>query len=195
MDPQQVLDKIIRLLKLDTRVFDEVKGDATQTIPAVVTAVVATLIYAVGGWLWWILKDYGSGGELFVKSVVLGSLFAVGLWFVWVFVVYALLTSVFKATSDVQSLIRTMGYAAAPLALGVVMLIPALSFGLGIAALVVMFAATNYAIQATTNAAPDKVLLANLAGFAIWAVVLSLLVSGDDPFGPGVFIQGALADR
>ncbi len=131
-----------------------------------------------------------------MKSTILGSLFAFGLWFAWVIVSYAILTSVLKATSDVQMLIRTMGYASIGLVIGVLFLLPKLGFAFGLGGLMATFALTNYAIQSTTTASPKQVMIANLAGFLVWAIVLSLLVTGgDDPFAPNIFLTWGIADR
>ena len=196
MDPQVVLDKVVRIAKMDMTVFDEVKADAQQTIPAIVVAAVSILIFGFGGFLWWVFKDYPEGGKIFLKSTILGSIFALGLWFAWVIVSYAVLTSVLKATSDVQMLIRTMGYATVGLVIGLLFLLPKLGFAFGLAGLMATFALTNYAIQATTTASPKQVMIANLAGFLVWAAVLSLLVTGgDNPFAPNIFLTWGIADR
>ncbi len=196
MDPQVVLDRVLRIVKMDMTVFDEVKADAQQTVPAIIVAAISMLVFGFGGFLWWVFKDYPDGGEIFLKSTVLGGLFAFGLWFAWVIVSYAILTSVLKATSDVQMLIRTMGYASIGLVIGVLFLLPKLGFAFGLGGLMATFALTNYAIQSTTTASPKQVMIANLAGFLVWAIVLSLLVTGgDDPFAPNIFLTWGIADR
>src|SRR5687767_1600300 len=126
MNYQLVLDRVLRLAKGDTTVFDEVKNDVQQTVPALVIAVASILIFAFGGFLWWVFKDYPEKGETFVQSFILGSIFAIALWFVWVVVTYFVITSVYRMTTDVQMLLRTMGYASVPLAIGLLMLIPAI---------------------------------------------------------------------
>ena len=44
MDPNAVLNKLIRLAKLDTTVFDEVRDDANELIPAMIVAAVSALL-------------------------------------------------------------------------------------------------------------------------------------------------------
>src|SRR5437870_2024772 len=144
MDPQVVLDKVLRLVKGDFTVFDEVKNDTNQTIPAVVIAAVSILLFGFGGALWWAFKKpiEGETGKAFVNSFILGSIIAFALWLLWVFVTYGVLTSVLKFTSDWQALLRTMGYAMIPLALGFLILIPKIGFGIGIVAVGGMFLKT-----------------------------------------------------
>jgi hypothetical protein len=188
---QALTARLMRLVKLDTSVFDEVRLDASTTIPSVAVVAVATFLAGLGGWLWWIMQDFGDSGKVLMQSFILGSIFSVALWVVWLLIVYVLLTQVFRAQADIQQLVRTMGMAAAPLALSVLMFIPALDFGIGLASLALFFGLTTFAIQASTSASAGQVLVCNAAGFAIWAIVLALLVGSDSFFAPGFFLLDA----
>jgi hypothetical protein len=71
------------------------------------------------------------------------------------------------------------------------MLIPEISLGIALFALVAWFLLTNYAIQAAVReAAPKQVALANVAGFGAFAVILAILASNAG-WAPGVFTHGA----
>jgi len=167
--------------------------DPAATASSFVVAAAAVLAAGFGGWLWWIQKFDFDKGRVFLQSVILGSLFAIGLWIVWLFVVYVLLTQVFRERADLQQLIRTMGMAAAPLGLSLLLLIPGINFGLGLTSIALFFGLTTIAIQSVTTAEPAKVLLANAAGFAVWAVVLTLLVDAGSRsyLAPGIFVSYA----
>jgi hypothetical protein len=192
MDWQALSDRLLRLARLDTSVFDEVKGDPAATLPAIVVAAAATFLAGIGGWLWWIFQDFQDSGEIFVKSVILGGVFSVALWIVWLLVAYVILTQVFREQADWQQMLRTMGLAAAPLAISLLILITPIGLGIGLASVALFFGLTTIAIQAVTpDTAPAKVLVANLAGFAVWAIVLTLLVTDDNAFAPGVFVYDA----
>ena len=186
---QVLTSRLMRLVRLDTSVFDEVRLDASATIPSVAVAVVATFLAGLGGWIWWIMQDFGDSGKVLMQSLILGSIFSIALWVVWLLIVYVLLTQVFKAQADIQQLARTMGMAAAPLAISVLMFIPVLDFGIGLASLALFFGLTTFAIQASTSASAGQVLVCNAAGFAIWAIVLTVLVGTDNAFAPGFFLM------
>ncbi|MEX2245558.1 MAG: YIP1 family protein [Dehalococcoidia bacterium] len=192
LDMNSLIQRLRRMAMLDASVFDEVKGDASATIPALLVVVVSTFLMGVGGWLWLLFQDFGyEESDFFLKSAVIGSVLAIVLWGVGVFVTYVMLTQIFRATADVNQLVRVMGFAGAPLALGVLMFIPGLDYGLGVAAVGLYFGLSVLAVQSATDASPGKALAAAAAGFAVWAVVLSLLVSGDgstDVWAPGIFI-------
>jgi hypothetical protein len=194
MDFEVVVSRLLRLARLDTTVFDEVRMDPAATASSFFVVAAATFAAGIGGWLWWVQKYDSDEGRVFVQSVILGSLFAMGLWLVWLFIAYVLLTQVFRERADLQQLIRTMGMASAPLALSLLLLIPGINFGLGLASIALFFGLTTIAIQSVTTAEPAKVLTANAAGFAVWAIVLTLLVDvqSESFFAPGIFITYAL---
>ena len=188
MDVNAIVTRLRRLAMLDTSVFDEVRTDAAATLPAILIVIAATLLSGLGGWLWWIFGGYTDAGTILTKSAIIGTIVAVVLWFVWVGIVYVMLGQVFRARVDAQELVRVMGFAAAPLALGILMSIHRLDYGIGIAVLGILFGTTQIAIQTATDATAGRALAANAAGFAVWAIVLNLLVSADNPLAPGVFI-------
>ncbi|KAA0224626.1 MAG: hypothetical protein HUU14_05505 [Dehalococcoidia bacterium] len=191
MDPNLVINRIVRLAKLDTTVFDEVRDDERELVPAIVVAVVSTIISAIGAWLYLLFKapdgveiDFGN---VFVKEILLGSIFSIVLWGVWVGVAYVVLVQFYREQADMQSLLRTMGYAAFPLSLSILMLITPMGLGLGITAMVLWFVMSTYAIQATTSASSDHVVMANAVGFLVFAIVLSFLAD-QSGMAPGVWI-------
>ena len=51
MDPNVILNKILRLARLDTTVFDEVRDDVNELIPAMIVAAVSALLAGLGATL------------------------------------------------------------------------------------------------------------------------------------------------
>ena len=188
-------NRLRRLLLLDTTVFDEVRQDPAATLPAVFVVITSTVLAGIGGWLWWLMQGFPDGGQVLFESVVLGSIFSVALWIVWLLVAYVILTQIFREDADWQQMLRTMGMAAAPLSLSVLMFIPGISFGVGLASVALFFGLTTIAIQSTTAAGPAHVLIANLAGFAIWAIVLGLLVTSESFLAPGIFLIDSTSEQ
>ena len=190
MDVNSLIQRLKRLAMLDTTVFDEVKGDTNSTIPAIVVVAVATLLSGIGGWLWFLSQSYhAKSGEFLLKSAIIGSILSIIVWAIgWLGVTYVMLTQVFRARADVNELIRVMGFAAAPLALTVVMVIPGLDYGIGLAALGLMFGSTLLAVQSATDAPAGKALIATAAGFAVWVIVVQLFAGSTNTYAPGIFI-------
>jgi hypothetical protein len=189
---QEIVAWLRRLANLDTRVFDEVRTNPTATIPGFLVAAVSIFIAGLGGWLWWVVNDYGQSGDILIHSALIGSLLAIVLWGFWLLTVYVTLTTIFRERAYVEQLLRVMGLAACPLALMGFMFIPFISLGIGLASLALTFGLTNIAIRSVTTADPARVLVANLLGFSLWACALTLFASAGatsvEPHAPGVFL-------
>jgi len=187
-------DRLQRLVRLDTTVFDEVRQDPSSTLPALFVLVASTLLSGIGGWIWWLTQGFGDSGKILFQSVIMGSIFSIALWIVWLLVAWVILTQLFREDADWQQMLRTMGMASAPLGLSIALFIPGVDFGIGLASIALFFGLTTIAIQATTPANPARVLVANLAGFAVWAIVLGLLATSESFLAPGIFLVDAASE-
>jgi len=174
-----------------------VAKDDRSTIPCLVVAVTATLLLALGGWLWWLLSGLGDvrgNDSVFVKSVVFGAIASLGLWGVWLLIVVALMQRFAGTIVQIEPLLRAAGLAAAPLGLGIFMALPVVSFGIGLFAVAGCLLLTQAAVERVTGVRGGEVIFANLAGFVVWAVVLSLLTTSNNQFAPGPFLAESLWD-
>jgi hypothetical protein len=190
-------DRLQRLIRLDTSVFQEVRQDAAATIPAVFVLAVSTFLAGIGGWLWWAFNDYGDiegAATVFAESVLVGGFFSIVLWLLWLGVTWAILTQIFREEAHWQEMLRTMGMASAPLAISVAIFIPGLDFGIGLTSIALFFGLTTIAVQAVTPAGQARVLVANVAGFAVWAVLLGLFSTAETFLAPGIFLTDAASE-
>ena len=201
MDLQTVVTWLKRLANLDMGVFDEVRTNPAATIPGVLIAGTAMLISGIGGWLWWVVKDYPAQDDsplpamdVLVHSGLVGAALATVLWgFIWLLIVYVMLTQVFGERAYVEQLLRVMGLAAAPMALMGLMFVPGISLAIGVTALALTVALTNIAIKTVTTAESVQVLAANLFGFFVWCSAMTLLASAVEPHAPGVFLFNSIS--
>lgn len=192
-DVGTLIGQVQRVARLDTTVFDEVRDSQSQTLPAVVVVAVSMLIASLGSWIWLLAEDFPdlATGDVLLKILLLGTVAAFALWIAWALITQVVLLNLFSIEADRMALMRTMGFAAAPAALAILILIPTLSMGFGVAALVAWFSLTNYAIHsAAPTATSRQVVVANLAGFTVFAVVMAIL-SDSNGITSGVFIHGA----
>jgi len=182
---------LLRLARLDLTVFDDVKDDVSATVPTLTVAVVASFLSGLGSWLWWTFQDFPKGGgDVFVKSFLLGSILQVGVWFLWVYVAAMILSRGLGVTADLNRLLRTMGLAFAPMSITVLMLVSFLTVPFGVIAIAATVALTYVAIQAATDAEPHQVMLANIVGFVIFAVVLGILANISEVYNTGGLAPG-----
>ncbi|GMU41303.1 MAG: hypothetical protein AMXMBFR23_21690 [Chloroflexota bacterium] len=186
--------RLRRLVALDTAVFDEVRLDARATAPAVVVAAASLFLYGLGGWLWWVTSGLGDRPTVFLKTAVLGTAFSGALWVAWLVVATAVLQRLTGLPLRVEQLVRAAGFACWPLALGPLMAVPSVSFGVGLFLLGAWVVATNEALASVAGRRGGAVALANLAGFGAWVVVMSLLSTGANQIGPGPFLAESIWD-
>ena len=201
MDLQVILTWLKRLANLDMAVFDDIRNSPAATMPGVLIAGVSMLLAGIGGWLWWVIKDYPArddsplpATDVLVHSGLIGGVLATVLWgFIWLLLVYVMLTQVFRERAYVEQLLRVMGLAAAPMALMGLMFIPGVSFAIGVTSLGLTVALTNIAIKSVTTATNAQSLAANLFGFFVWAAALTLLASAVEPHAPGIFLFNSVS--
>jgi len=182
---------LLKLARLDLTVFDDIKDDVSATVPALTVAVVASFLSGLGSWLWWVFQDFPKGGsDVFVKSFVLGSILQVGVWFLWVYVAAMVLSKGLRVPADLNRLLRTMGLAFAPMGIAVLMFISFLTVPFGVIAVAATVVLTYVAIQAATDAEPQQVMLANVIGFVIFAVILGILANLSEVYNTGGLAPG-----
>jgi hypothetical protein len=176
---QNVGNWLLRLARFDLTVFDEVKDEAAATAPALTVMVVASFAAGLGSWLWWATQDFplvsDKNGEAFLKTFILGGILQAALWFVWVYIAAMLLSRVFGAGADLNRVMRTMGLAFAPMVITILMVVDILAVPFAVIAIGATLLLSNAAMQAATDAEPQQVIVSNLAGFAVFAIVLGIL--------------------
>ena len=187
-----------RIFLFDSSVYQELRLDPNATILSLGIAAIAIFAFGLGGFLWANIEvdnvvDFTWSG-LFWKSALVGSLIGFGLWLAWIAVAVAVLTQVYRMSLRLEEVFRVAGAASAPLAIGFFMFIPGISFGVALVAVVAWVATSIFALQAAFEIPSQKAVVASLAGFAVWAIILPLVVGGDDPLGPGIMLFDSLKD-
>lgn len=166
-----------RLLLLDLSVFDEIRSDPSATPGAMTVVFGASVMAGVGSWLWAVQWSHVEATDVFVRSLILGSIIQTLVWLVWVYMVFQVLARAYGARTDFYELIRTMGFAFAPVGMGILIAIPNFSIPFGVFSLAAAVLLTHFAIQSSSSAEQRQVLVANLAGFAVFAVVMGALAN------------------
>jgi hypothetical protein len=188
---------IVRLRRLPVADARFLRRASASTEVAILVAAVSMLLLGLGGWLWWWRSGLAAAGlgdlrEVFIKSVLAGSAMAFGLWLAWLVAAYAVLQRLTGVLVPMDRLVREAGIATAPLALSLLMVLPVISFGVGLLAVGLCAASMQSAIGRASGSRGLPVLLANGAGFALWAAVLSLLATSDHMLAPGPFVAETL---
>lgn len=116
-----MLERIIRVFKLDSSVFREIAEDKSAMTQAAIIVVVVSLISAVAMALSAVLTETGNAIGAFFLTFLSGVLLS---WILWAVLTYAVGVFVFKGKTDVPEMMRVLGYANAPNLLGILAIIP-----------------------------------------------------------------------
>lgn len=161
-----IQDRIIRAVKLDVDLYEEVEADREATGQA--TGVVVASALAAG---------IGAGGV----GLIMGTLVALASWYVWAYLAYFIGTKLLpepQTSADHGELLRTTGFSAAPGLIRVLGVIPALRelvfMVAGVWMLVAMVIAVRQALDYTST---WRALAVCLGGFLVQTVVLVMLMS------------------
>jgi hypothetical protein len=186
--------RVAAAVSLSPDAYEELRDDASATVYAVAIVVLATLLAAIGGLLW--ARIAAAPPEIFdvdvarffQRSVIVGSIAQVALWFAWVAVTYVVLRYVFLVPDvEPQALVRTMGFAFAPMAIQILLVFPVLEFSIGLIAIGATVGCSVLAVRAASGATPGQALMATVAGFALFALALGFLGTSDSDLAPGIF--------
>jgi hypothetical protein len=158
----QILSRLLRVIKLDHTVFPEIEHDEAATTEAIIVVIGATFLAAIG-------QGIGAGSFwAFLLRLLIGPL--VG-WLLWSWVTMFIGTRLFAGDATFWGMARTLGYANAPTALGLFGFIPCIGLIISLAALVLSLIVGFYAVRETLNLPTDKAILTIVIGWVLLVVV------------------------
>lgn len=191
MDYNAMLSRVVRAARLDVSLYNEVEADTKLNREALLVVILVTILSAVGSFVGSLLL------RLDIVSVFLGLVWAliwgVAGYYVWAYLTWFIGTRLFKGTAEPGELLRTLGYAYGPRALGFLAIIPCVG---GLAALVGAIwslvcgvVAVREALDTTTGNAVITVVIGWLVLFVVGLIVTGVLGVGAAGLGA---LSGAL---
>lgn len=159
-----MINRILGVFKLDSETFEEIEHDQSATTQAAMVVLAVALLSAVGGLIGAAIGE-GSLIMAFISPII--STFAG--WLIWSAVLYFVGTSFFGGQADIGEMLRVVGFAYAPMVLGI---IPCFGWILG---LVWTLAALVVAVRQGLDVETGKALIIGVIGF-ILVVILNLIV-------------------
>jgi hypothetical protein len=155
-----MIQRMIRAARLDVDLYETVEHDRGYTGEAFTIVVVTALLWGVGQW---ILPDTS-----FLGSVVGGVIGAVVGWVIWAIITNIVGTQL-GGTSDIGEMLRVLGYASSPMALGIV---PGIGHLVGgVWALVAAVVAVRQGMDFTTGKAVGTIII----GWLVYIVARVIL--------------------
>ncbi len=191
-NPHSVSGWLGRLIRLDLTVFDDIRSEPSATPSAIVIVFGASVMAGIGSWLWAVQTNNVTASAVLWKSLLAGSIIQTLAWFIWVYLVFQVLARAYGARVDFSELIRTMGFAFAPMGVSILVAITSFTVPFGVVSLVGATLLSYFAIESSSNAEPRQILIANLVGFLTFAVVMGALaniaeINSVGGFAPGLF--------
>ena len=155
-----MLQRMIRAARLDVDLYETVEHDRGYTGEAFTIVVVTALLWGVGQW--------ALPGTKFWGSVVGGLIGAIVGWVIW-----SILTNIvgkqLGGTADTGEMLRVLGYASSPMALGIV---PGIGHLVGLIwTLVAAVVAVRQGQDFTTGKAVGTLII----GFIVYVVARGIL--------------------
>jgi hypothetical protein len=164
-----MIDRILRIIKLDFSVFRDIESDPAATVQAAIVVVLASGLSAAGTAL-------SSDTSQAVAVAFLGSFISgvVG-WLVWSAVTHFVGKALYQSGGTLEQMVRVVGYANAPRFLGVLSFIPCLGPLAGLAGLVLSLIATIMAISEGLDVSTGQAIIVAVVGFAAAFLVMVIV--------------------
>lgn len=185
---EQFFSVVRRALLLEEGAWVELRDNASFTGVCAGLVVVVAFLGGLGAYLWGEFNIDSTPDGFFVDTVILGSIFTILLILAWIAVTYLVLTQLFAVTVAPDALFRVFAVALAPLVIGFLVFIPELNFWLALSSIILAFGLISFGLRRAFAVERLQGLLALLAGFAVFVIVMSLLITVDNSFSTGVFI-------
>jgi len=180
-----MLDRILRVIKLDKSVYAEVETDESAMSQAVTVVAIVAVLSAIGGGIGALINDTS-----FVSAFLVAIVSAFISWVVWAAVTYFVGTTIFHGEATIGEMLRVIGFAQAPLVLNVLSFIPCLGPIISLLAwlfsLYTGFLAIQEGLDLDTGKTAATVAIGWVVGFII-SLVIGMI------FGVGAIGAGLLS--
>lgn len=185
---EQFIAVLRRALFLEEDAWTELRDNATFTPIAAGLLVVAVLLGGIGAWLWGEFNFSSTPDGWFVDTVILGSIFTLVLLAAWIAVTYAVLVYMFGVSVAPDALLRVFAVGFVPWALTLLVFILELNFFIAFAAVALALCLLWFGIRNAFSVGRMQTIQAVLAGFAVFAIVLAILVTVENRWANGPFV-------
>jgi hypothetical protein len=157
-----MVERILRIVRLDFSVFKEIESDPSATVEAAIIVAITTLLSAITSAI-----AAENTVAMFVISLVSGL---IG-WVVWSAVTFFVGKTLFRGGGTLEQMLRVLGYAHAPRILSVLNVIPCVGWLAGLAGLIISLIAAIMAIREALDLELSTALAVVAIGFIVMLVV------------------------
>jgi hypothetical protein len=170
MDLNLIFKRVMRAALLDEQFYKEVEADPSLNQEALMIVVAVSVISGIGSFFSGLVA--GRPGAAFLALIVTSAI-GVGNYYVWAYVTHFIGTNLFDGDADPGELLRVLGYASAPLLLGLLGFIPCIGWLIALAGAIWALVAGFYGVREALDLDTVETLITVFLG---WLAVL--IISG-----------------
>lgn len=163
MDLSAMIQRVVRAVTFDLKFYNEAENDTRLNREALLVVIIASLLSGIGA-IW------GGFG-----AVLLGILSGVIGYYALAYIAFLIGTNFFQGQATIDKLLRPLGYAMAPTALGILGIIPWCTWPIilvgGLWSLACAFVAIREALELDTT----KAVITAVAGMLVWGILWGFL--------------------
>jgi hypothetical protein len=170
-----MIERILRVVKLDFSVFKEIESDPNATLEAAIVVVAANLLAAIGSGV------RTEAPRAFFSTFAITLVSGIVGWIVWSAVTHYVGRMLYQSGGTLASMMRVLGYATAPRALGVLDFIPCVGALAGLAGFILTIIAGVMAVSEGLDVDTGQAIIVIIIGavaFFIVNVLFELLFGG-----------------
>ena len=165
-----LVSRMVRAVKLDVGLYNEVEADESATSQALLVVVIAAVLSAIGALIGSAIQGTGAGAALL--STLISSLIG---WVLASVTIYLVGVYLFKGTATLGELLRTLGFAYSIQAVNILSFIPVIGPLIGFAAAIWGIVMTVVAAREALDVDTGKAVATVIIGWIIWFVFLMVM--------------------
>lgn len=180
MDFNAMLGNVRRAMALDRNFYQEVAGDARYSQEALLVVVIAAALNSIGTFLSVLL----TGNPLrALLGLVAGLVVAVAGYYIWAYLVQFLGKAFFQGQATTPELLRTLGYAYAPTALGVLSFVWCVGWLFPLVGGIWSIVCGVFAVRETHKLGDGQAIVTVVAGWIVIGVLSAFVYAIFRPWG------------
>lgn len=180
-----MIDRVLRAAKFDVLFFNKVEADPSLNQEALMVVVLVSGLSAVGSFISGLIYGRFGGALLALISTVL---LGVVNYYIWGYLTHYIGNALFDATSDPGELLRVLGYASGPNALGFFSFIPRLGGFVGFIGSIWALAAGFIGVREALDIETMETLITVVIG---WVIIMIITFVVNSVIGIGSLGVGA----
>ena len=157
-----MLDRIVRAIRLDWTVFSEIAQDRGAMKEAALIVAIVSFLSAVGTGI--ARSSFGAFIGDWLAGILLG-------WIGWAIITYFVGTRMFNGDTDIAEMLRVLGYANAPILLGLLGFIGCIGWVFTLVGGLLALGAAILAIREAMDLATENAIVTAVIGWVIYIAV------------------------